>query len=34
MVNGQEVSTLTGHMDLRRPLELDESWIAGVEEKN
>jgi spore germination protein GerM len=28
LIDGKEVETLAGHLDLRRPLEQDEGWIA------
>jgi spore germination protein GerM len=28
LIDGKEVDTLAGHLDLRRPLEQDERWIA------
>ena len=28
LVSGREVDTLAGHVDLRRPLEADLSWVA------
>jgi hypothetical protein len=32
LVNGQEVDTLAGHVDLQRPLELNMRWVADPEE--
>ena len=32
LVNGQEVDTLAGHVDLQRPLELNMRWVAAPEE--
>ena len=31
MVNGQEVDTLAGHVDLRHPLQKSLKWLAGQE---
>jgi hypothetical protein len=28
LVNGQEVDTLAGHIDLRRPLQQDLRWVS------
>lgn len=28
MIDGKEVDTLAGHFDLRRPMEMDNSWIT------
>ncbi len=32
LVNGEEVDTLAGHVDLRRPLEQNMQWVADPEE--
>lgn len=32
LVNGQEVDTLAGHVDLQRPLEPNMRWVADPEE--
>ena len=29
LINGQEVDTLAGHIDLRRPLEQNMEWVSG-----
>ena len=29
LIDGQEVDTLAGHIDLRRPLEQNMEWVAG-----
>ena len=31
LVDGKEVDTLAGHLDLRRPLAQDERWVAHQE---
>ncbi len=31
LIEGQEVDTLAGHVDLRRPLGLNMSWVSDGE---
>jgi len=28
LIDGKQVDTLAGHLDLRRPLEQDERWVS------